>query len=244
MAINLKTLLAQPPKLHEKDGQLVSIWRIDHTTCVELNTRLKPGMNTLETGSGLSTIIFAANRCRHTCIVPIKGEVDRIQDYCSSASIDTSNVQFVIAKSGEVIHQMSRSAYDVILIDGCHGFPSAFVDFYYATKALRLGGTLIVDDLHIDTCNLIASFMQSDAGWDVVLMNQRVAIGIKVSDTIDNEWIRQPFVVLRSNPPSVMSRPLYYAGVGLRSLLAEGVGKTAKKVVRKLSGATRWHAIR
>jgi hypothetical protein len=79
MAINLKTLLAQPPKLHEEDGQLVSIWRIDDTTCVELNTRLKPGMNTLETGSGLSTIIFAANRCRHTCIVPIKGEVDRIQ---------------------------------------------------------------------------------------------------------------------------------------------------------------------
>ena len=195
---NLKTILSEPPKLHEDWGQLISNWRIDDTTCLELNSRLKPGINTLETGAGLSTIIFAASGCRHTCIVPDKALTDRIQDYCRSANIDTSNVKFIISKSADIIHQLPRSEHDLILIDGCHGFPSIFVDFYYAAKLLKNGGTLIVDDMHIYTCHLAARFMQSDPGWNVELMTKRVAVGIKVLDTADVEWSNQPYVVLRS----------------------------------------------
>jgi Methyltransferase domain len=219
---NLKTMLAEPPKLHEKQGRLISDWRIDDTTCLELNGRLKPGMNTLETGAGLSTIIFAANGCQHTCIMPDKALADRVQDYCRSASIDTGNVRFIISKSCDVIHQVSRSGYDLILIDGCHGLPSVFVDFCYAAKALKLGGTLIVDDMHIYTCHLIACFMQSDPGWNVELMTKRVAVGIKISDTIDNEWHSQRFVVLRSSGSSLFARALLKARITVRNLLTHG----------------------
>jgi methyltransferase family protein len=195
---DLKTILSKPPKLHESGGQLISDWRIDDTTCLELNSRLKPGISTLETGAGLSTIIFAVSGCRHTCIVPDKALTDRIQDYCRSANIDTGNVKFIISKSADIIHQLPRSEHDLILIDGCHGFPSIFVDFYYAAKLLKNGGTLIVDDMHIYTCHLAARFMQSDPGWNVELMTKRVAVGIKVLDTVDVEWSNQPYVVLRS----------------------------------------------
>src|SRR5262249_35693326 len=158
----------------------------------------KPGLNTLETGAGLSTVIFAANGCQHTCVTPDKALADRIQDYCRSANISTSNVNFVIAKSSDIIHQLPRSEFDLILIDGCHGFPSIFVDFYYAAKLLKIGGTLIIDDMHIYTCQLAARFIQSDPGWNVELKNRRVAFGIKISDTIDNEWDIQRFVVRNS----------------------------------------------
>ena len=163
---DLKTILAYPPALHENEGELISNWRIDDATCLELNGRLTPGMKTLETGAGVSTIIFAANGCEHTCITPGSAEADRIQAYCRSANIDTSHVRFVISRSCDVIHQMSPSEYDLALIDGCHGFPSVFVDFYYAAKALKPGGTPVIDDTHIYTCNLIARFMQSDPGWN------------------------------------------------------------------------------
>lgn len=195
---NLKTTLAEPPKLHECGGQLHSDWRIDDTTCIELDKRVKPGMKTLETGAGLSTIIFAANGCQHTCIVPDKAIVDRIQNYCRSSNIDTRNLELIISKSADTIHQLPRAEYDLILIDGCHGFPSIFVDFYYATKLLKEGGTLIVDDMHIYTCHLAARFMQSDPGWNVELITSRVAIGIKIVDTVDAEWSEQPYVTLRS----------------------------------------------
>jgi len=234
--LSLETLLAEPPKLYEHEGQLIPWpWGIDARTCLELNGRLKPGMNTLETGGGLSTIIFAASGCQHTCIMPDNALANNIQNYCRSASIDTSKVRFIISKSCDVIHQLSHSAYDLILIDGCHGFPSVFVDFCYSAKALKLGGALIVDDLHIYTCDLIASFMRSDPGWNVELITTRVAVAIKVSDTIDNEWTNQPFVVFRSKPSSVIKNPLYFARLAARTLRAEGARVTAKKILRKMA---------
>jgi hypothetical protein len=206
---NLKTILSDPPKLHENRGELISDWKIDSMTCFELNSRLKPGLNTLETGAGLSTIIFAANGCQHTCIMPDKAQADRIQDYCRSANIDTSNVKFVIAKSSDIIHQLPRSEFDLILIDGCHGFPSIFVDFYYAAKLLKIGGTLIIDDMHIYTCQLAARFIQSDPGWNVELKTKRVVFGMKISDTIDYEWTSQRFVVRRSSR-NTLARAWYF----------------------------------
>jgi hypothetical protein len=197
---NLKTILSDPPKLHDDgNGTLISDFRIDDTTCFELDRRLKPGLNTLETGAGLSTIIFAANGCQHTCVTPLKAEVDRIQDYCRSAQIDTSNVKFIVAASSDILHQLPRAAFDLVLIDGCHGFPAIFVDFYYAAKLLKIGGTLIIDDMHIYTCQLAARFIQSDPGWDVELKTKRVALAVKTADTIDKEWISQPFVTRRSS---------------------------------------------
>jgi hypothetical protein len=77
---------ADPPKLHEVDGQLHSDWRIDDKTCLELKARPKPGMKTLETGAGLSTIIFAGSGCQHTCIIPDEKLAYRIRDYCRSLS--------------------------------------------------------------------------------------------------------------------------------------------------------------
>lgn len=216
---NLKTILSDPPKLHESAGKLISNWRIDDATCLELNSRLKSGQNTLETGAGLSTVIFAANGCRHTCITKRKAEVERIQDYCRGANIDTSKVKFLIAKSSEVIHQLPQSEFDLILIDGCHGFPSVFVDFYYAARLLKTGGTLIIDDMHIYTCQLLARFIQSDPGWKTELKNRRMELNVKIMDTIDYEWSNQPFVVHRSRRDIAVkawrfclneSRPLRY----------------------------------
>jgi hypothetical protein len=229
---NLEALIASWPSYSwSSGGQSLGI---DDRTCRELNGRLKSGMNTLEIGAGLSTIIFAASGSQHTCIMPDKALADRVQDYCRSTSIDTSNVRFIISKSCDVIHQVSHSAYDLILIDGCHGFPSVFVDFCYAAKALKLGGTLIVDDLHIYTCDLVARFMQSDPGWNVELMTTRVAVAIKNSDTIDDEWTNQRFVVRQSKPNSVIRNPLYFARFTVRTLQAEGARVSAKKILRRI----------
>jgi hypothetical protein len=228
---DLKTLVLDPPKLHQNQGELISDWRIDNTTCFELNKRLKPGLKTLETGAGLSTIIFAANGCQHTCVTPDKEQADRIQDYCRSGGIDTSNVKFIIAKSSDIIHQLPRSEFDIILVDGCHGFPSIFVDFYYAAKLLKTGGTLIIDDMHIYTCQLTARFLQADPGWNVELKTRRVAFGIKVADTIDEEWTGQRFVVRRSSRNTLL-RTWYFCLSATRPLRSR-LGLTGTQLRRR-----------
>ena len=236
--LELDSLLAAPPKLHKYQGQLISDWRIDDPTCRKLGGLLKPEMETLETGAGLSTIIFAASGCKHTCVMPDRGLADRIQDYCREAGIDASNIRFIVSKSCDAIHQLQPLGYDLALIDGCHGFPSIFVDFYYASKALKIGGVLILDDMHIYTCHLTALFMQSDAGWKTDLVTDRFVVGIKLSDTIDGEWVNQPFVVARSRNSafrnSAFKNPLSVAKLTAQSLVTHGVSATANKIFKRL----------
>ncbi len=212
---DVKQLLSAPPKLHQNDeGELISDWRIDDETVMELTKRLSVGMRTVETGAGLSTIVFGAMGCHHTCIVPDQPLVDRIITYCHSAGVDHSNIEFIIAKSRDAVYQLTPGAYDLALIDGLHGFPTAYVDFCYLTVALRKYGVLLVDDMHIHTCRSIAEFMESDVCWRVEVLNSRFALGIKTDETggIDGDW-GQPFVMDKSaagknargaglNPPS------------------------------------------
>jgi ubiquinone/menaquinone biosynthesis C-methylase UbiE len=178
---------------------LISEWRIDDQTVEELDKRLRVGMRTVETGAGLSTIVFAANGCRHTCIVPDQALVDRIVTYCQREGVDHSSIEFVIAKSRDVVYQLTPGAYDIALLDGLHGFPTAYVDFCYLSVALRRYGVLLVDDMHIHTCRSIAEFMESDACWRVEILTSRFVLGVKMDDTggIDGDW-GQPFVFDRS----------------------------------------------
>jgi hypothetical protein len=238
-SFKLESILVDPPKFFDDKGQLVSYYRIDETTCIELSRRLKPGMKTLETGGGVSTVLFAAKGCDHVCIMPDAAMADRVRDYCRSAGIDAGGVRFVIEKSCNVIPQIDRSAFDLILIDGCHGFPTMFVDFYYAARALKLGGTLIVDDMHIYTCHLVASFMQSDPGWIVDLFSDRVAFGTKVADTIDADFWEQPFVMRRSaswgkGKYARVARPLMTAGVVVDMVRSHGVRVTAQRITNSI----------
>jgi hypothetical protein len=233
----LATILAEPPNFHDYKDQLISYWRIDDKTCFELNSRLKAGMKTLETGAGLSTVIFAASGCDHTCIMPSAALADRIQSYCRSADIDTGSVRFVIAKSADAMPQIDRATFDLILIDGSHNFPTVFVDFYYAARALKLGGTLIIDDLHIYTCRLAARFMRSDPGWNMDFINERVAFGRKISDTIDYEWTKQPFVERRSptdRPHASLLRPLVTTQIVAEMVQMQGGRATARRIANSI----------
>jgi SAM-dependent methyltransferase len=196
----VQELLRTPPRLHLNDhGQLISEWRIDDQTVKELDKRLRAGMRTVETGAGLSTIIFAAKGCRHTCIVPDQALVERIITYCQGSGVDHRHIEFIIAKSRDVIHRLSPGTYDLALLDGLHGFPTAYVDFCYLTVALRQHGLLLVDDMHIHTCRSIAEFMESDPCWRVEILTSRFALGVKMDETggIDGDW-GQPFVFDRS----------------------------------------------
>jgi len=235
--LELGELLSYAPKLHKRsNGELTSDWKIDEMTCRELDRRLSPGMRTLETGAGLSTIIFADNGCRHTCIVPDQALVDRIIHFCAENQVSTSGVDFIISNSTDAIHQLDGQ-FDLTLIDGCHGFPVAMVDFYYAARLLKFRGLMIIDDLHIFTCRVIASFMAEDVGWDVQVHTGRVAFAEKIADTIDAEWTEQSFIVKQGDAGATITfaTPVAALKATIRSLHRHGGRETMRKILSKIN---------
>lgn len=196
----LDTLLADRPAIHGADGTDPMTHGLVEAGLRLLERDVQPGWRTLETGSGFSTIILAARGAEHTCIVPNQPEVDRIRAYCESRAIDTSRVTFHVLPSERVLPALDLGELDLVLIDGSHSFPQVFIDWFYTATALKRGGRLIVDDVHVWTGSVLRDFLRADAAWRLDdELSGRTALFTKVGDVDpDQLWTDQPYVVAKS----------------------------------------------
>jgi hypothetical protein len=197
--MDLELLLKTPPKLHGPDGETTDGWRLDDAALRFLDGRVRPGMRTIETGAGVSTIAFARKRTRHTCVVPDRVVVRRIRQYCAEARVQLDTVDFVVGQSEYALPRLRSTAYEFALIDGRHGFPAPFIDWFYLTDRLRQGGVVLVDDTWIWTCQVLARFLEADPGWKRCALLPTSAAFVKMRDDVHHaEWVEQPFVYRHS----------------------------------------------
>ena len=121
----------------------------------------------VETGAGLSTLIFAAAKPgRHTVINPDIGLQDRIKAEATKRSISLDRVHYRTELSEFVLPELAKSdIVDLVLIDGGHGWPTVFVDFCYANMMLRQGGIMIVDDILLYPCTQLYLLLKHQPGW-------------------------------------------------------------------------------
>ena len=89
---------------------------------------------------------------------------------------------------------------DLVLVDGSHSFPQVFVDWFYVATALRVGGHLLVDDVHVWTGRVLRDFLQAEPEWSLVReIHGRTAILRKVAEVDpDKLWTQQPYGRRRS----------------------------------------------
>jgi hypothetical protein len=208
--MNVLELIANPPKLHVKDGKLVSGWKLANEELLFLDRRLTEGMKTIETGAGVSTVVFAMKGTDHTCIVPDEEQVNRIRLYCSENRISPANINFIIDRSERALPRLDNRDFDLALIDGRHGFPTPFIDWFYMADLLKIGGILIIDDLHIWTCELLTQFLISEREWHLFDETLSAAIFVKQSNNIHHkEWAHQAFVLSRSRQESLLAKVRY-----------------------------------
>jgi hypothetical protein len=197
--MNLEHLLSKPPKLHGRDGATTDGWRLDDAALIFLESRVKQGMRTIETGAGVSTIAFALKRARHTCIVPDRRVVRRIRRYCASVGLSLSTVRFVVGRSEYALPRLRRFGYDFALIDGRHGFPAPFMDWFYIADRMRRGGVVLVDDTWIWTCDVLVRFLDTNPGWRrCAALPTSAAFRKERNDAQHAEWVDQPFVYWQS----------------------------------------------
>jgi hypothetical protein len=196
----LETLLKDRPAIHGDDGSDPMTHGLIEEGLALLDRSVQPGWRTLETGSGYSTIVLAARGADHTCIVPNQHEVDRIRAYCDGAGIATDRVTFHVEPSERVLPRLDLGALDLVLIDGSHSFPQVFIDWFYTASALKLGGRLIVDDIHVWTGRVLRDFLAAEPAWRIDdELGGRTAILTKIGEVDPDElWTDQPYVVAKS----------------------------------------------
>lgn len=195
-------VLADPPVVHYltyedlQSGRLSGVHSTEAACYRFLAGVSEPGSRTLETGSGVSTALFAAWGCEHRCVTPSQVEVDALKEYCRSHSILTDRVVFDVAPSDEVLVRLDPHdrSLDVVFVDGGHGFPVPMIDWFYGAGRLRRGGVLVLDDIHLPAVKILRSFLDLDQRWGRLERTVKWAAYERRNEgSLGEDWYEQPF---------------------------------------------------
>ena len=157
-------LRSAPPGLH---GPGDEYWGLSWAALEWLEDELRPGMETLETGAGASTIVFAARRASHQAVTPDPAEEARIRAVCERLDVAADTVAFRIGSSHEVLPGLERRELDLVLLDGAHGFPYPILDWWHVAPRLKEGGRVLLDDAYLPPVTAVLDHMERSPDWEV-----------------------------------------------------------------------------
>jgi predicted O-methyltransferase YrrM len=157
------------------------------------------GSQTLETGAGCSTLVFAMRGSEHIAITPSKSEIALITQYALQREIPLGKVHFVQESSDRYLGRCEVEGLDLVLLDGKHAFPWPIVDWFFTADRLREGGMMVIDDAQMRSVAILAEFMGVDPGWQLIRdFSGKTLAFRKLRDSIhDVTWHMQPFTVVQ-----------------------------------------------
>jgi hypothetical protein len=158
-----ESLRRTPPSLHGRQ----EFWGLAWAALAWLETNVQPGMATLETGAGASTMIFAASGAHHEAITPDAEEERRIRSACAKRGIDDTHVTFHLARSQDVLPGLTGPSLDLVLVDGAHGFPYPILDWWYLAPRLKTGGRMLLDDAYLPPVAAIVDYVRASEAWEL-----------------------------------------------------------------------------
>jgi predicted O-methyltransferase YrrM len=119
---------------------------------------------TAETGCGLSTVVLSAIVEKHLCFTVDVG--DSLQKVRAAPPLNAGAVEFVIGPAQRTVGAFPfQEPLDLVLIDGPHGFPFPYLEYYHFYPHIRPGGVLVVDDIHIPTLRQMYDVLRDDEMW-------------------------------------------------------------------------------
>ncbi len=201
----LELLLREQPKFHGATAGTVN-WALGTDVLQWLDANIQQDWATLETGCGYSTIVFGARAKSHTAVAPRSAEHDLIKAWLESHGIANGHIRFEAMGSQRALPRLiDDGELNCVLIDGMHGFPMPFIDWYYTANRLAVGGAMIVDDTQLRPCAMLRDFLASESGrWERLLDLERSTIFRRITAEPVSEgvsWRDQP-----SAHPTVVDR--------------------------------------
>lgn len=184
-------LRSSPPGLH---GAGDEYWGLAWTALEWLEENVSPGMATLETGSGSSTLVFAARGAEHEAVTADAAEEARARAECERRGISSERVRFLIGPSHEVLARWKPRPLDLVLVDGAHGFPYPVLDWWYVAPHVRVGGLVLLDDAYMPPVRVLVDALRDMPGWEVAApIGQRTVAVRKVADGLPPfDWHGEP----------------------------------------------------
>ena len=164
-------------------------------------------LHTAETGCGKSTIFFSRISARHKvfCLddrdCGLSSSVAYFMD-CGSTRI--ANIETIFGPTQATLPTYAgHIPYDLVLIDGPHGFPFPELEYYFFYPHIKCGGLLVVDDIHIPTIGRLADFLAEDRMFEKVEFLGSTAIFRRTAaplfDPFGDGWWEQDFNRRRSD---------------------------------------------
>jgi hypothetical protein len=156
-------LRRRPPMLHGEGDAFLGL----HWGALDwLERTVQPGMRTLETGCGTSTLVFAASGARHVAIQPDPGQFERVKRFCAEQGIDTGGLELIPESSHTaLLHTWKPEPLDVVLVDGAHAFPFPALDWFYTQAHLRVGGHVLLDDAYLPSVGVLVRYLDKSPSW-------------------------------------------------------------------------------
>jgi hypothetical protein len=154
---------------------------------------------TLETGAGVSTLVFALRKCKHLAVTPSSEEVTNIREYAASNSISLDTVEFVVEPSDQYLPRCVAQGLDLVLIDGKHAFPWPIIDWFFTADKLKKGGIVVLDDIEMSSVSILGDFLLEDPCWKLETSRVRRSLVFrKLCDSVhDVSWHMQPYITRR-----------------------------------------------
>lgn len=177
-----RQLKAEPPQLHAGGAECGGL----HWAALEwLERTVQPGWSTLETGAGLSTMVFAARGSEHETVTPEEAEVARIVGECQARGISTDRVRFHVGPSHEVLAAWQPRPLDLVLLDGAHGFPYPILDWWHIAPRLKEGGRILLDDAYLPPVTAVLDHAERSPDWEVErTLGYRTVVVRKLRDAL------------------------------------------------------------
>jgi len=198
-AVSAQETLLHGPALNSILQDSPGCYGIDSEVARFLYDSVSDQSKTLETGSGISTLVFALRRTDHVTITPNVSEVAAIENYARANQVPLDRVRFVIESSERYLPGCEITDLDLVLIDGKHAFPWPIIDWFYTADRLKQGGVLVLDDLEMPSVSVLKDFIAEDPRWQRVRSfgKRTLVVEKAVASVHDVAWHMQPYVIRR-----------------------------------------------
>lgn len=189
----VERLLAERPAFHAWPDGTPANWSVAPEVLRHLASLVHPGMNTLETGAGQTTVAFALAGANHVCVTPDTSQAEKIKDYITTLDAPSS-LHFIQQSSDQALPSGEGvpERLDIVLIDGAHRFPFPILDWYYTQSRVPVGGLMVVDDYNMPSVRILYDFLAGEEEWELTKAFEVTAFFRRVKETISVwDWADQ-----------------------------------------------------